>query len=73
MKNRGNELSDGYKKLMERFGKYLNDLLKQPGELIEIKKQQKERRRVREEQQRRVREGQQRRAREEQQRRKGNV
>lgn len=69
MKNRGNELSDGYKKLMERFGKYLNDLLKQPGERIEIKKQQKERRRVREEQQRRVREGQQRRAREEQQRR----
>ncbi len=53
MKNRGNELSDGYKRLVERFDRYLNDLLKQPWEKIKIMRQEK---RIQKEQQRRERE-----------------
>lgn len=65
MKNRGNELSDGYKRLVERFDRYLNDLLKQPWEKIKIMRQE---RRVQKEQLRREREEQPRREREKQSR-----
>lgn len=66
MKKWWNKLNDGYKKLMERFDRYLNDLLKQSWEKIKIMRQE---RRVEKEQQRRQREEQQRIEREEQQRR----